>query len=335
MLYQRKSLTFSQLLVTSILMVLSASSYSATSNYSKYRPYNISSPSYFSSFDTNWSFGTATKKGEFNWNIASDATGKATPNILSELSYKNLVITEGTGAVNFRKTKGALSGFMMEAKLNAGTVSSGNIQDSDFDANNRTNEYNRSNSNPQGSSTVGASGSIGYPIYNNAHIQSNFLAGYALNEQQFLHTDGHQVLSSNHSRPLAAYANLESQYDAKWQGPWIGGTFSWQQADHKLGLRVEQHWPSYYAQANWNLREELAHPKSFDQVAQGSGHVIELSYSYALTKQLHLTAQAHHEVWKTDAGIDTLYYANGASVKTRLNGANWTNDGLSIGIVFK
>ncbi len=355
MLYQRKLILCQKLFLAFFFISLSALCYGGEDNSfdlskisqiftgqkshtSQFKNYNmVDEDAYLASpnFDTHWQFGTASRKGEFNWNIASDATGKVTPNVLSELSYKDLIITEVTSAFRARKTTGALSGLLIEAKLNLGQVSTGVVQDSDYNANDRQDEYNRSVANPQGSSTVSATTAIGYNLYNSTHLAWNTWLGYAFNEQNFIKRDGKQVLSNEHPNDLAAYTNLDSQYDAQWQGPWVGGEWNWQQHNHTLGFRMEQHWPSYYAAANWNLRAELAHPKSFDQTAQGNGKVFELSYQYAITRQLHLMLQAHHEVWKTNRGIDTLYYANGNSATTRLNGANWASQGVSVGLTFQ
>lgn len=338
--HQKLSFSFSLKKILRLLIIFSASLLSligyTENNYTyHYSKYAIQEPSLNKSFDTEWNFSSASKKGQFNWNIANDLTGKITPNILSELTYKDLSIAEGTSQFSIYKNHGALSGLMSETKLDVGSVLSGSAQDSDFNGDNRNDEYSRSIANLKGSSIVSATTAIGYRTHTNPYTEWRALLGYSFNEQNFIKREGREIISTDNSHPLAAYNNLDSQYNAQWQGPWLGGEWHWKQARHTLGVRAEQHWPDYYAQADWNLREELAHPKSFDQTAKGKGQVVQLSYSYALTQQLHLILQAHYEKWGAISGIDTLYFANGNSAQTRLNEANWSSQGFSLGITFQ
>ena len=79
-------------------------------------------------------------------------------------------------------------------------------------------------------------------------------------------------------------------------GPWIGCDLRFRSKGRVpghppvvLGLSVEIHWADYYGEGNWNLRNDLEHPKSFEHETTGFGlrlagdAVIHFSDNWALT----------------------------------------------------
>jgi hypothetical protein len=106
-------------------------------------------------------------------------------------------------------------------------------------------------------------------------------------------------------------------------------------AYHPLGkwtvtTSIEYHWVDYSAEADWNLRDDFQHPKSFEHEAYGDGWVAGVGVNYALNQQFSLGLSGDYLSWNTDSGTDRLYLANGSIVDTRLNEVNWESKLLSV-----
>jgi hypothetical protein len=93
-------------------------------------------------------------------------------------------------------------------------------------------------------------------------------------------------------------------------------------------IAAEYHWADFYAKANWNLRNDLAHPVSFRHDANGFGFIVSMALSHAVSRRWELIARAESQYWETDPGIDTLYTVNATTgavqpSATRLNEVKW------------
>ena len=98
--------------------------------------------------------------------------------------------------------------------------------------------------------------------------------------------------------------------------------------------RIEYHWVDYYAEADWNLRNDFKHPKSFDHRADGDGLVIDLQWQYQLTEHWSFGLQGHYLDWETNHGDDRLFLANGDVLPTQLNQVTWRSVAVNAGLVF-
>jgi hypothetical protein len=93
-------------------------------------------------------------------------------------------------------------------------------------------------------------------------------------------------------------------------------------------IDAEYHWADFYAEANWNLRDDLSHPVSFRHDTQGFGFIASLALSHAVNQHWEVLARMESQNWRGDPGIDTLYTINASSgalepTATRLNGVRW------------
>ena len=156
-------------------------------------------------------------------------------------------------------------------------------------------------------------------------------------------TDGNQTVESIVTPPLGPYGGLDSSYDAEWKGPWIGVDVSFQSParggskpveGYELTCGFEYHWADYDAEADWNLRTDFAHPKSFEHDADGYGMVGFAEFSYFFNPRWALHFSGNYQKWETDPGIDRAFYADGTVTETRLNEVNWNTYALMIGLVY-
>jgi hypothetical protein len=270
-----------------------------------------------------------------DWNIAGDSNGQ-NPNILSELSWSNLVIPQAR-----LKLDGESNGAHLFGTLAYGKVSSGDNQDSDYYDDNRQGEFSRSNNQADGDVADGSIG-IGYRLAANANLDRNGyvmpMAGYSLHRQNLKMTDGYQTISTvGETPPLGPIPGLNSSYDAQWRGGWLGVSFIEEdpESGFRFGFDVAYHWIQYYAEADWNLRPDFAHPKSFEHRANGGGWTFSMNAASRLAKNLDWLLGLDYGSWQTHRGVDTVYSSNGDGAQTRLNEVNWESLAINLGLVLR
>ena len=264
------------------------------------------------------SLGTGYRQDKLNWNIAGTTAG-TDPNVLSELTWKNVDIAQlrAGGKITYKND------WVVRGAASYGKIVTGQNQDSDFDGDNRTLEFSRSN-NKTGGDVRDASLGVGHTFRFFDKTVGKFiyltpLAGYSLHEQNLNMTNGYQTWP-----PRGAFSGLDTTYNTEWKGPWLGMD-AWLQAGPKLAViaSMEYHWVDYSADANWNLRNDFAHPLSFTHSAKGHGYTVSLGGSYTFTRRLLLNVTLEHRKWTTDPGKDVTYFADGTTGQTRFNQANW------------
>ena len=204
---------------------------------------------------------------------------------------------------------------------------------------NRTFEFSRSNSRADDGDVRDASDGIGSPltIGGDEIWTITPLVGYSYHEQNLTLTNGNQTIP-----PLGPFPGLDSTYEAKWKGPWIGLDLHFKAREISVlpqrietYFSVEYHWADYDADADWNLRPEFAHPKSFEHEADADGWVLGMGFNYILNPNLLLNFNYDYQNWTTDDGTDEVFFADGTTAITRLNEVNWTSHALSLGIIFR
>jgi Protochlamydia outer membrane protein len=277
-----------------------------------------------------YTLGTDYRHAQLDWNIAGNLAGTA-PNVLSDLDWHDLEIGQITADVKITVNDRLV--FMGRGAY--GVILSGKVRDSDYKGDNRTIEYLRSDS--KGGGDI-ADGSIGFGYHyqlfdamTRRYLDITPLLGYSRHLQYLTISDGQQIIPA--SGPIV---NLDSKYDAVWFGPWLGVNLRLETSqDTALSVAVEYHWADFSAKANWNLRDDLSHPLSFEHTSQGAGFIMSLALSHTLTKNWDVLARLELQNWRTDPGIDTLYTINTTTkalqpTATRLNEVTWQS--LSAGV---
>ena len=276
---------------------------------------------------------TGYRVDDLDWNIAGNASGTS-PNIVSELTWRDLESFQlklgGKGTIN--------RVFYLRGSAAFGWVLSGEVQDSDYNGDNRTQEFSRSISSADDSTVLDATVAFGYP-FKLASDRFRFIpvVGFSYSEQNLTMKDGVQVLSQPpQTQPIGPIAGLDSTYDTKWYGPWAGVDLSFK-ASNKILLFAgfEYHWADYKAEANWNLRTDLAHPKSFEHEADGTGILITAGGDYIFAAPWSLGLEVNYQDWSTDAGIDRQFNSDGTMAVTRLNEVNWESFAIMLRVTYR
>ncbi len=255
--------------------------------------------------------GIGYRNDQLNWNIASDLSGTKTPNILSELTWDNLGIIQIDGGVHAEMNR-----IVLEIDADFGWIASGDNQDSDFNGNNRTLEFSRSNNDAGSGHVWDASFSLGYRLGDRLFFTPS--AGWAIHRQNLRIRNGVQTIPAS-----GPFPGLASSYDAQWTAPWVGfaSGMKWN-GGTRIRVGFAYNFTTYSAEANWNLRTDLAHPVSFRHDANGYGIDVDAEVSQRLSKAWSLDARFQYRKYKATNGTDTTFLAAGGASATRLNEVN-------------
>lgn len=286
--------------------------------------------------DIRFSFGP--RIDSLDWSTAG--SGDYHPNILSELTWTDIhshqLTLEGSLILDQH--------FYGRGAVSYASISSGQVQDSDYDGDDRTLEYSRSISQTRGDDLWDFSAGIGPPFRLGQHrLVLAPLMGFAIHRQNLRITDGIQVIASPpRTPPLGPLDDgLNSTFQAQWLGPWVGMDLRYKTAQNPLRsamafeFNLEYHFAvSYTAEADWNLRSDLQHPVSFRQSARGQGLLINGVWSVQVHRRVGFSFGLKYQNWKTSSGTINIYRADGLVRQARLNSANWESTSFSMGVVY-
>lgn len=272
---------------------------------------------------------TGYRQGEFDWNIAADIFG-GSPNVLSELTWSDLKMSQIRSEMDIV----LFDRLVIDGMAAYADIYSGDNQDSDYLGDNRTSEFSRSNNKSDDGEIMDLSAGVGYKFYLGPdphffevdHLWLTLLGGYSYHEQNFVMTDGFQTIPAT-----GPFAGLHSSYWAEWKGPWAGFELSGNKNKVSGFFRFEYHLADYYGSANWNLRSDFQHPKSFEHESDGYGLVFNVGGSYHITDAWRLDFNADFQDWETDKGIDRTFFSSGSIAETQLNEVNWQSQAFMLG----
>ena len=280
-----------------------------------------------------WDFtlGGGYRVDDLDWSIAGNINGN-NPNVLSELTWDDVESYQ----VGFHGNIVWPNVIALRGYAKYGWIFDGDNQDSDYLGDNRTLEFSRSNNSTDDDDVWDVSLAIGYPFRFGQTILGTFtpLLGYSYHEQNLNITDGNQTIP-----PLGPFPGLDSSYETEWYGPWIGFDLRFKAHEittfaHRFEtyFYYEYHWADYNADANWNLRDDFAHPKSFEHDADGNGWKIGAGFNLWLHRNWALNFNCDYQEWSTDSGTDRVFFSDGRVAVTKLNEVNWTSYALSLGV---
>ena len=157
------------------------------------------------------------------------------------------------------------------------------------------------------------------------------LAGYSYHEQRLEITDGNQTIPNT-----GPFPNLNSEYLPRWKGSWVGVNLSLNPSKKvRVFSDVEFHWASLKADADWNLRTDFSHPKSFRHLADGGGWVTSFGLGYAPWEDWLIQLTFDYQDWSTDPGIIKFFHSDGSVTEQPLNVVDWESFAVSLGATAK
>jgi len=273
--------------------------------------------------------------GQLDWNIA-DSDGQ--PNVLSELIFNadEVVILELGGRLFV--DSGPLNHVFGEMRGWVGLLKNGTSEDRDWNSDDRQDLYSLSRSELYGHNVKKFSLALGYRFPLTEMLTLSPMIGYAHSEQDFQVRNGFQLVSeAPASGELGSFEGLDSRYNATWNSGWLGGEIVLNFAEqHDLVLRLEYHAADYEADANWNLRPDLAHPLSFrHEIDDQKGYLAALRYRYPIYDSLSILVGIEYEKLKGKDGTDTIFGSDGSTITSPLNEVNWEFSHFSVGANYR
>jgi hypothetical protein len=279
------------------------------------------------------------RKDSLDWSIAGTSAG-TNPNVLSELDWSNVDSYQVTLANRSR----FLRHIHCRTTFSYAGIQDGTLRDSDYDGDHKTMERSRSISESKGYEMwdFSTAGGYAFVLYHDRLLVAPML-GVSYHKQNLRITNGFQVVSDGSTAPAVGplSSQLDSGYFARWMGPWIGVDLRYltekRGPDYltmAFGLSVEFHHTDYYGEGNWNLRSDLAHPKSFEHEADGYGICISGEWLITLAAHWDLAFNVNYQHWSTSSGTDRKFLASGESSVARLNEVNWTSSSFMVGANF-
>ena len=139
--------------------------------------------------------------------------------------------------------------------------------------------------------------------------------------------------SSDLSATGREIAGLNSTYEANWRTLFVGFDVDLEIIKQvHLTSSFEYHTASYEATADWNLRDDFAHPVSFKHEAAGIGRNINVSLNRVFAERWLIGLIYGWQAWETEPGTDTLFWAGGGATSSKLNEVNWKSQSVNLSI---
>jgi hypothetical protein len=273
-----------------------------------------------------WSLNAGYRQDDLEWSFALPGI-----NPRSELAWSDVESFQ----IEFGLQRRFFHNFRLKGSFAYAVIYDGQNQDSDYDGNNRTLEFSRSNNATDAGNLWDISLGLAYDIrFFGDRFQLSPLLGYAFNDQNLQISDGVQTLP-----PSGQFQGLDSSYDATWYGPWVGLELQYNSNGHSAPspgyeafFGFEYHLADFEAEADWNLRPDLAHPKSFDQDADGSGWVLTGAVNYLFNSRWGINLTGKYQYWETGSGTHRFFFSDGSSYAARLNEVIWESFAVTLGV---
>jgi len=280
----------------------------------------------------------------FRWDI-NGPVNELTPsfNVLSELDWKNINSTPLQLEAHYRANRK----FSVAGHVSYALISSGQVRDSDYCGQNRSREFSRSISKGEGELLDWELRSQ-LEVVRQAMYGLSIIGGYTRFKQDFDLNTGIQTIggvenfenlcTQNPQDPIippdpgSVLADLRTSYNARWQGPWLGGGGHWRHNRIHLVAEAQLYWLEYQGRGSWNSRSPAFR---FIQSAQGYGIGMQFNAGYRLidgvetgvqVRWLSTVTQSGNESIRQQLGGDSIIFNQGNT----FNGAKWTTINYAI-----
>lgn len=285
--------------------------------------------------DYEFYLGGGYRKDKLSWDVAGPS---GVPNVLSELSWKDLEIGEVKA---FLSLYVPCNNLYLRLKGDYGKIFHGKNIDRDFASDDRQNEFSRSVNNAGKGHVYDASIGLGYPLcFFCEQLELIPVVGYSYYSQHLNQFDGFQVVGFELENeageivggvPVGSFHHLHSNYRAKWGGPWVG--FDWVYSpcaflngDLSFFGSFEYHWTRFHARGHWNLRSDFVN--DFKQHAWGHGPYVSVGTNYNFWCNWSLATVFEYQYLHARNGKDRCFFSS-HSVQTRLNRVKWQSWSVS------
>ena len=158
----------------------------------------------------------------------------------------------------------------------------------------------------------------------------DILAGYSQHNMDLDNRDLHATVPVNRS-----FSGDVASYDSTWEGPYLGVQGMLDVSGPLVFYgRLTISKTDFSGVADWKLRDDFAHPVSFEQEADGWGTSMRAGAGYRVSESVTLTGTLLLDAMVAEDGRDRTYYPDGTFVDIDLYEVSWSSFGLQGALVF-
>lgn len=272
-------------------------------------------------------FSTTDDASRLFWSVGPSRTQRT-----SELTYSDMKRRTYGASLTYRMALLRPGSLIMIVATEWGGLDSGVIRDSDYLLPNGV-ESRRSSTEVTGSAAHAVSMAIGWEQQEPMRYldRLTILLGFTQQVQTIRMQNGIQILprSTGTDQPLPG---LDSRYEPRWTSPWIALRPALAVGSITICASAELEFPlRYRAKGNWNLREELAQPLSFEQKAGGWAVMGSLGASWQIASRVTVFGTVELDRVTATDGTDTTHFATGGQTRQTLRRVDWRARRVRVG----
>lgn len=269
------------------------------------------------------------------WSIQG---ANGTPNILSELTFREIKIVE----LGLKATV-LWNDIYFRGDFDYGWILKGETQDSDFHGNNRTDEFSRSILATNDDHVLDVSGGIGF-LYNvcDTGLYVVPIAGLSYHQQNFRLSNGEQLIDTTGTIGIGPISGLNSTYRAHWYSPWLGVDVGYANScvmDLVFYSSYEYHWVDFRGKGHWNLRQDILNGEFFHEANNGEGHLVKVGVGYPVCDNMIAGLSGDFKWFKSAEGVDHLHSVeeDGSvfQIVQRLNPVHWHSWAIKLDLAYQ
>jgi hypothetical protein len=265
----------------------------------------------------NIDIGGGYRQDKFKWSIPGP---NCSPNVLSEIEWRKLRIAQVEGTLKYVSCRN----YAIRLDASFGRIYHGKMIDADFFENHRRGLFSLSENNAGKGHVYDLSAAVGYRATSTCgRFTATPLVGYSQYAQYLRAFDGHQIIDVCNGF-TGRFDGLNSQYNTRWFGPWLGVDFEAQvERCAYLYGSVQWHMLTYRGHGKWNLRRDMG---PFVHKAYGYGYLAQLGGKWEIWNNWSLGIQGSYRMYRTKHGSERvrLFFEDESIIlRTRFNGAQW------------
>lgn len=273
--------------------------------------------------------------------IASDPTGTATPNVLSDVRWEDVESWRLSG--NLRLAAGRH--FRIIGDLGIGLTTDGDGTASDYLGDDRTNEFSRVISTVDGKADLDATLALGWewrktfsvPLWRIGKSDKRVafasdmgftpFLGYSYARKNVEFSDGVQLVPESGSFP-----GLAGHYEPEWHGPMVGVEGDFRVAKRIFVYGGYRYWGfvEYSAEAEWPIREPVIRPERYSNSADGNGSEFSFGLRWHLNDRQSIGIHYAELEMSANNGEAVTTTSVGTPFETRLNEVEWNRRSVSL-----
>ncbi len=247
------------------------------------------------------------QEDNLRFNISGDISG-GSPNILSEISWRNIFSTVGGLGLSLNVFR-----FSLESSYSYGNAFAGSATDRDYAEDDRKGMFSDQYLNSDKGTVREILIQPKYLILRKSEISFSMYSIFQFTEQSLYLMN--KVAQDNQDY----IKGLNSSYSYSNKAVGIGLEISAETGRVTFLSRLKMGKVFYKASGNWNLRSDLEQPTSYSHNARGKSVGLEIEARYRITSRFYYFMNCSLLAERSRDGVDRLFRVNKAPYETMLN----------------